>query len=129
MQKWLAKAVLWVWELLKEEITAPLNEIKEEQRAQRKEIEKIIQTVQTLHSQDKEALECDLASLDDQICQLVEKCRMRGYTTDSDRRRVVRMHQAYQARGGNHGEENEFAVFCKLPTEEDFYRMNNMTSM
>lgn len=122
MRKWIAKAVLWVWGLIKEEITASLNEIKEEQKAQRREIEKINQTVQGLHAHDKEALECDLASLDDQLCQQIEKCRLRGYTTASDRRRVTRMHQAYKARGGNHGEENEFALFLRLPTYEEAMR-------
>lgn len=123
MKKWLAKAVLWVWNLLKEEITAPLNEIKEEQRAQRLEIEKIHTAMQTLHAHDREALEGHLASLDNQICQQIEKCRLRGYTTDSDRRRVTRMHEAYQALGGNHGEEYEFEIFRELPTEEEFHRL------
>ena len=74
------------------------------------------------HRSDDAALECDLSVLDDRICYLIDKARERGYTTASERRRVDRMHQAYHARGGNHGEEKEYERYCQLPTEEEWRR-------
>ena len=62
-----------------------------------------------------------------EICYLIGMCRKRGYTTADERRRVTRMHDAYKARGGNHGEEIEYAEFLKLPTEENFRRMKGET--
>jgi hypothetical protein len=32
------------------------------------------------------------------------------------------MHTVYRARGGNHGEENEYDIFCKLPTQEAYWQ-------
>lgn len=85
-------------------------------------INKRLNRLEKLHEQDAAALECDLSMMDDRICYLIGVCRRRGYTTADERRRVTRMHDAYRARGGNHGEENEYAVFLTLPTEEDFER-------
>lgn len=115
MKNVVAKAVRWVWALIKDEVIGKLDDISNR-------LDALEKNVQKKHEHDEEARECDLASLDDQICQQIEKCRMRGYTTDSDRRRVTRMHQAYRARGGNHGEENEYEIFLRLPTEEDYFR-------
>lgn len=85
-------------------------------------INKRLNRLEKLHEQDAAALECDLSMMDDRICYLIGVCRRRGYTTADERRRVTRMHDAYRARGGNHGEENEYAVFLTLPTEEEFER-------
>lgn len=106
--EWLVKAMT---EKLVEPITAMQEEIKE-----------LAATVETKHASDPAALECDLSLLDDRICYLIDKARERGYTTAGERRRVDRMHQAYRARGGNHGEEMEYERYCKLPTEEEWQR-------
>ena len=112
--------------ILLAEILKPIEEIKDEQKAQRKTIDGIVEHMEELHHDDPVTKECDLASLDNQICTRIAKCRERGYTTAEDRRIVTRMHEAYRKRGGNHGEENEYAVFCRLPTKEEFERsMNN----
>jgi len=79
--------------------------------------------LESLHGQDAAALEADLSLMDDRICELIGLCCRRGYTTADERRRVTRMHDAYKARGGNHGEENEYAVFLTLPTQEEYERM------
>lgn len=60
--------------------------------------------------------------MDDRICFLIGICRRRGYTTAEDRRRVTRMHDAYRALGGNHGEEIEYTAFLALKTEEEYRR-------
>ena len=122
MRKWIVKAVYFVWNLIKEEWAEQFSEINSRLDKMDKRFDELEQTVQSRHVHDKEALECDLASLDDQIGQQIERCRMRGYTTQSERRRVRRMHEAYRARGGNHGEEDEYGIFKKLPTEEEFMR-------
>lgn len=85
-------------------------------------INKRLDRLECLHEQDAAALEADLSMMDDRICFLIGVCRRRGYTTADERRRVTRLHDAYKARGGNHGEENEYAVFITLPTEEDYMR-------
>ena len=61
--------------------------------------------------------------MDDRICYIIGICRQRGYTTAEERRRITRMHEAYKARGGNHGEENEYNRFLSLPSEEEYERM------
>lgn len=81
--------------------------------------------MESKHAADPVAKECDLAILDDRICYLIGKCREKGYTTAEDRRRVGRMHDAYKARGGNHGEEKEYAIFCDLMTEEEYWRCHH----
>ena len=86
-------------------------------------LDAIDKRIDTLHAQDAAALEADLSVMDDRICHLISICRHRGYTTAEERRRITRMHEAYQARGGNHGEENEYARFLALPTEEEYERM------
>lgn len=104
-------AVNWVADALIEKITEPIDRIN-----------KRLDRLEHLHDQDRAALECDLSVMDDRICCLIGICRKRGYTTADERRRVTRMHEAYRARGGNHGEENEYAVFLKLPTQEEYDR-------
>ena len=123
IKKALSRAIKWVWAQIKEEFTEPIDELRKEVSAQRQEIAQMRKDMNAAHQYDKAAKECDLASLDDQICQQIEKCRQRGYTTAEERRRITRMHDAYRARGGNHGEEIEYAEFLKLPTEEDFKRL------
>lgn len=100
----------------------PLEEIKETQRELCDRFDRLESKVEGLHSNDSAALECDLSVMDDRICHLIGVCRAKGYTTAEERRRVGRMHEAYRTRGGNHGEENEYAIFCQLPTEEEFKR-------
>lgn len=82
------------------------------------------ETVETKHASDPAALECDLSLLDDRICYLIDKARERGYTTAGERRRVARLHDAYRARGGNHGEELEYERYTRLPTEEEWRHMH-----
>lgn len=112
MQNPLKKVVEWVADALVEKITEPIDVIN-----------KRLDRLEKLHEQDAAALEADLSVMDDRICHLIGVCRQRGYTTAEERRRITRMHEAYQARGGNHGEENEYSRFLTLPTEEDYFRM------
>lgn len=123
MHNVLEKAAGWIAKALAEEITKPIKE-------QGQKIDDLIdahkrleERVSRLHEKDDAALEADLSVMDDRICYLIGICRQRGYTTAEERRRITRMHMAYRARGGNHGEENEYAVFCKLPTQEEYERM------
>lgn len=108
--------------LILTEVLQPLDEIKKTQQEQGEVIKALAERVEKLHSVDPIITECDLASLDNQICTRIAKCRERGYTTSEDRRIVSRMHSVYKKRGGNHGEDNEYNVFCTLPTEEAFHR-------
>ena len=126
MKKWIAKAVKWIWDQIKDEITAPINEVLRKIDANSREIAELKAEMKKAHQYDPAAKECDLASLDDQICQQIEKCRQRRYTTAEDRRRVGRMHRAYQARGGNDGETEEYAIFCRLPTEEEWRQAHSL---
>lgn len=112
MQNPLKKAVEWIADTLAEKITEPIDTINRR-----------LDRLEKLHEQDAAALEADLSVMDDRICHLIGVCRQRGYTTAEERRRITRMHDAYQVRGGNHGEENEYAVFLTLPTEEEYERM------
>lgn len=111
MQNPLKKIIEWVADALVEKITEPINTIN-----------KRLDKLEHLHEQDAAALEADLSMMDDRICFLIGVCRRRGYTTADERRRVTRLHDAYRARGGNHGEENEYAVFITLPTQEEYER-------
>lgn len=113
----LKKALSCIVRAIAQEITKPINELNDK-------VERIEERISKLHEPDEVARECDLSIMDDRICYLIEKCREKGYTTANDRRVVGRMHEAYKARGGNHGEENEYAVFLRLPTEEEHNRMN-----
>ena len=122
IKKALSRAIKWVWAQIKEEFTAPIEELSAKVDAQKEELKEIREEMRRAHQYDPAARECDLASLDDQICQQIERCRHRGYTTAEERRRVGRMHRAYHARGGNDGETEEYAIFCKLPTEEEHNR-------
>lgn len=122
MQNLAKKAAAWIGRALAAEITRPIEE-------QGKKIDALIAAqnrledrVSELHEPDDIAKECDLAVMDNWICSQIDACRAKGYTTANDRRRVSRMHEAYKARGGNHGEENEYAVFCRLPTWEEYER-------
>lgn len=111
MQNPLKKIIEWVADALVEKITEPIDTIN-----------KRLDKLEHLHEQDAAALEADLSMMDDRICFLIGVCRRRGYTTADERRRVTRLHDAYRARGGNHGEENEYAVFITLPTQEEYER-------
>lgn len=111
MQNPLTKIIEWVADTLAEKITEPIDTIN-----------KRLDRLEQLHEQDAAALEADLSMMDDRICFLIGMCRRRGYTTADERRRVTRLHDAYKARGGNHGEENEYAGFLTLPTQEEYER-------
>lgn len=112
----------WLASAIKDSLTAPINEMREEVSGLTKAQTDLAAKVEQKHADDPAALECDLSLLDDRICYLIDKARERGYTTAGERRRVDRMHQAYQSRGGNHGEEAEYAVYRRLPTEEEWKR-------
>ena len=111
MQNPLKRIIEWVADALVEKITEPIDTIN-----------KRLDKLERLHEQDAAALEADLSMMDDRICFMIGVCRRRGYTTADERRRVTRLHDAYRARGGNHGEENEYAVFLTLPTQEEYER-------
>lgn len=111
MQNPLKSLAGWFADAILDKLREPIDTLNER-----------VDRLEHLHEQDKAALECDLSVMDDRICYLIGVCRKRGYTTADERRRVTRMHDAYRARGGNHGEENEYAVFLTLPTQEEFER-------
>ena len=111
MQNPLKQAVGWLADALVEKIMEPIETINRR-----------LDRLEKLHEQDGVALECDLSVMDDRICYLIGMCRQRGYTTAEERRRITRMHDAYRARGGNHGEENEYESFLRLPTQEEYER-------
>lgn len=119
MENPLKKVVEWVADAFIEKITEPIERIEKRLDGMDKRIDEL----KSLHEQDAAALEADLSMMDDRICHVIGVCRKRGYTTAEERRRITRMHDAYRARGGNHGEEIEYAEFLKLPTEEDFKRL------
>ena len=106
----------WLVKAMTDKLVEPIKDMQDK-------VDSLKQTVAEKHASDPAALECDLSLLDDRICYLIDKARARGYTTAGERRRVDRMHQAYQSRGGNHGEEKEYERYCKLPTEEEWRRM------
>ena len=121
MQKTINGLLTKVGKLILAEVLQPLEEIKATQKEQGEAIKALAARVEKLHEVDPIITECDLASLDNQICTRIAKCRDRGYTTTEDRRIVGRMHTVYKKRGGNHGEENEYEIFCRLPTEEAYW--------
>ena len=112
----------WLLGAVADKAAEPLETIKAMLEAQQQQLTALHETVERKHAEDPVARECDLAMLDDRICYLIDKARERGYTTSGERRRVDRMHQAYQSRGGNHGEEKEYERYCNLPTEEEWRR-------
>ena len=122
MQKKLSALLGKIGKMILAEVLQPLQEIKESIEALDKRVSAVENRIVQLHEVDPAILECDLASLDNQICTRIAKCRERQYTTAEDRRIVSRMHEAYRARGGNHGEENEYAIFCRLLTEEAYWQ-------
>lgn len=105
----------WLVKAMTDKLVEPIT-------AMQGKLDELALTVEAKHASDPAALECDLSLLDDRICYLIDKARERGYTTAGERRRVDRMHQAYQSRGGNHGEENEYERYTRLPTEEEWRR-------
>lgn len=105
----------WLVKAMTDKLVEPITAMQEQ-------VANLSATVESKHASDPAALECDLSLLDDRICYLIDKARARGYTTAGERRRVSRMHDAYRARGGNHGEEREYERYCRLPTEEDWRR-------
>lgn len=119
MENPLKKVVGWVADALIDKIAEPIERMNERLDGMDKRLDEL----KSLHEQDAAALEADLSMMDDRICHVIGVCRKRGYTTAEERRRITRMHDAYRARGGNHGEEIEYAEFLKLPTEEDFKRL------
>lgn len=123
MDKPLQAISKWLGNALATALTAPLDELKAEVKGIKTAQDSLAKAVESKHKDDPSALECDLSLLDDRICYLIDKARERGYTTAGERRRVDRMHQAYQSRGGNHGEEQEYKRYCNLPTEEEWKRM------
>lgn len=122
MNNILKKLVNWLYDAIEDKRKAPMEELKGLIVGQGERIDRLAEKVETLRDHDAKALECDLSVMDDRICFLIRDCRRKGYTTADDRRRITRMHKAYQNRGGNHGEENEYKIFEKLPTEEDYNR-------
>ena len=118
MQNPVKTIVGWVADALIEKITEPIERMEKRLDG----IDKRIDELKSLHEQDGAALEADLSVMDDRICHLIGVCRQRGYTTAEERRRITRMHFAYKARGGNHGEENEYEDFLRLPSQEEYER-------
>ena len=123
MQNPLKKIGEWVADAFIEKITEPIERIEKRLDGTDRRIDEL----KSLHEQDAAALEADLSIMDDRICYLITICQKRGYTTAEERRRITRMHDAYRARGGNHGEEIEYAKFLKLPSEEEYKRAKGET--
>lgn len=130
MQNPLKTIAEWVADALVNKILEPLEAINERLDTVDKRLDTvdsrlnaIDKRIDKLHAQDSAALEADLSVMDDRICHLINMCRHRGYTTAEERRRITRMHEAYKARGGNHGEEKEYERFLALPSEEEHERM------
>lgn len=123
LQNPLKKIGEWVADAFIEKITEPIERIEKRLDGMDKRIDEL----KALHEQDAAALEADLSIMDDRICHLITICQKRGYTTAEERRRITRMHDAYRARGGNHGEEIEYAKFLKLPSEEEYKRAKGET--
>lgn len=115
----LAKIGEWLVKAMTDKLVEPIT-------AMQAKVDGLAQTVEAKHTSDPAALECDLSLLDDRICELIDKAREREYTTAGERRRVARMHEAYRARGGNHGEELEYERYIRLPTEEEWRRMHEV---
>lgn len=115
----------WIGSAIADKAREPWDEVKSTLAELQATVSRLDDTVRAKHADDPIAKECDLATLDDRICSQIAKCREKRYTTAEERRRVTRMHEAYKARGGNHGEENEYAIFCQLPTEEEWRNMND----
>lgn len=115
----------WIGSAIADKAREPWDEVKSTLAELQATVTKLDETVRAKHADDPIAKECDLATLDDRICSQIAKCREKRYTTAEERRRVTRMHEAYKARGGNHGEENEYSIFCQLPTEEEWRNMND----
>ena len=115
----LVKIGEWLVKAMTDKLVQPITEMQQT-------VDALAQTVEAKHASDHAALECDLSLLDDRICYLIDKARERGYTTAGERRRVARMHEAYRARGGNHGEELEYERYTRLPTEEEWRRINEV---
>ncbi|MED9820655.1 MAG: hypothetical protein U0J65_01310 [Christensenellales bacterium] len=111
MQGILIRIVNWMADALLARLERPMDDIRVR-----------LDGLERLHEQDRAALECDLSVMDDRICDLIGICSRRGYTTANERRRITRMHDAYRARGGNHGEEIEYEAFLQLPGEEEYAR-------
>lgn len=126
MQKIFAGLFAKLGKMILAEVLTPLQEIRKTQQEQGEAIKALAERVEKLHSVDPIITECDLASLDNQICTRIAKCRERQYTTAEDRRIVGRMHDVYRKRGGNHGEENEYEIFRNLPTEEAWRQMKGV---
>jgi tetrahydromethanopterin S-methyltransferase subunit G len=134
LQNPLKVAAEWVADALVNKILEPLEAINDrldtvDRRLDTVDsrLDAIDKRIDTLHAQDAAALEADLSVMDDRICYLITICQKRGYTTAEERRRITRMHDAYRARGGNHGEEIEYAKFLKLPSEEEYKRTKGET--
>ena len=130
MQNPLKTVAKWVADALVKKILEPLEAINDRLDTVNKRFDTVNERLDTidkrinkLHAQDDAALEADLSVMDDRICHLIGVCRQKGYTTAEERRRITRMHEAYHARGGNHGEEKEFERFLSLPSEEEYHRM------
>lgn len=114
----------WLVSAMTDKLVAPISDMRSELSVLTAAQTALAEKVEEKHSADPAALECDLSLLDDRICYLIDKARARGYTIAGERRRVTRMHKAYKARGGNHGEDAEYAIYIALPTEEEWRRAN-----
>ena len=109
----------WLGDIVKTEVTKPITEINTKLDSQQKAIDKLVKWQE---AESTDGIECDLAILDDRICQMIRYAREKGYTTAEERRRCARMHNAYHKRGGNDGETEEYRRFLALPAEEEWRR-------
>lgn len=114
----------WLVTALTSQLTQPIKDLQAEVAGLADAQSDLARLVEQKHADDPTAKECDLSLLDERICYLISKCLEKGYTTELDRRIVSRLHEAYKARGGNHGEEKMYDKFCMLPTEEEWRRAN-----
>lgn len=112
----------WVAAALTEKALEPLQAISDKLDAQEKAITELSAKVEAKHADDDIAKECDISLMHERIYYMIGKCREKGYTTEGDRRVIDHLHEVYHQRGGNHGEGNEYAIYRKLPTEEEWRR-------
>ena len=128
LSQMLKRLIQWIYGAVEDKRNEPIEKINMMLVEQGKRFDRLETKVDRLYAHDAEAIECDLSIMDDRICSRISECVAQGYTTAEDRRRVVRMHEAYKARGGNHGEENEYERFKRLPSEEEYKRLKGEDS-
>lgn len=82
---------------------------------------------------DRKAIDASIARafraiLDDDMGKLYETCIARGYTTEDERRRYLRLHAAYEGIGGN-GEAQRRKTHFEAIQDEELWKANHKERM